>query len=188
MHTRDHPLCPGLSCPGLCGSTPGKHRLPNAPIASWLSVMVIRPFATALWNLLLISCTICIMTIHLADATPLLPVRLLSLHHLHLLLLLDSAFYTRPGERSLFHFSTVWFIGGRQAYRWGAGARCVSPDFPSLPKEEEKKRKKMCNYWSGAANHPPSPFVPLILSSKWWWWVQNGCHDTKGPWTQISIM
>lgn len=77
--------------------------------------MLIRPFATALRNLLLISRMICIMTIHLADATPLLPVCLLSLHHLHLLsnpgLLL---FCTWPGKCSVsfFNSSIHWWMSG----------------------------------------------------------------------------
>lgn len=104
--------CLGLSCSVLCGST----TMPNGPIARWLSVMVIRLFATALRNLLLISRMICIKTIHLADAIPLLPVRLLSPDHLHFPLNSHTT-----GQHSLYRFFPTRLITGCQAYRWSAG-------------------------------------------------------------------
>lgn len=100
------------------------------------------------------------MTIHLADATPLLPVCLLSLSlppppspHSWTLL------FAHGRESVPFHFSTVRFIGGYQAYRRGAGARCVSPDFLPLTKDKI------------------NPTVKMVV------WVQNGGRGTKlaGP-------
>lgn len=85
------------------------------------------------------------------------------------------------GERSVFHFSTVWFIGGCGAYRWGAADRCVSPHFPSKTKKKKNREKKMCNYWSCAANQQPAsvcginpPVKMVVMGAKWRLWHKFG--------------